>query len=70
MGSGDNIDWEGETGLEGYTTFIDDDEQVENDEYIIFQNTLMKMEQTEPVFYQALTANLSNEFTNVSKTAK
>lgn len=65
LNNGEDIDWEGETGLEGYTTDIDDDELHENDEYLVFQSTLMNMEKNEPNLYQGLTANLSNEFRNV-----
>ena len=66
LNNGDDVDWEGETGLEGYTTDIDDDEMAENDEYLIFQNTIMNLEKSDPTFYQGITAHLTTEFRNVS----
>ena len=67
LNNGDDVDWEGETGLEGYTTKIDDEEQIENDEYLIFKNVFLRLEQKAPQLYQAMTQSLTNEFTNVSK---
>jgi len=62
LNNADDVDWEGETGLEGYTTVIDDDELPENDEYLIFQNTMMNLEKVDPNLYQGITTALSNEF--------
>ena len=70
LNNGDDVDWEGETGLEGYTTKIDDEEQIENDEYLIFKNVFLRLEQKAPQLYQAMTQSLTNEFTNVSKISK
>jgi len=65
LNNGEDIDWEGETGLEGYTTDIDDDELAENDEYVLFQTTLMNLEKTDGNLYQGLTSSISNDFRNV-----
>merc|ERR1712228_231567 len=64
LNNGEDIDWEGETGLEGYTTDIDDDELPENDEYLLFQSTLMNLEKGDANLYQGVTGSLSNEFRN------
>ena len=65
LNNGDDVDWEGETGLEGYTTKIDEEDQAENDEYLIFKSVFARLEQKAPQLYQAMTQSLTNEFTNV-----
>ena len=61
----DTGDWEGETGLEGYTTVIDGEETLDYDVFIIFKKTLMSLEANSPQYYSRLTNNLTPEFKQV-----
>merc|ERR1712168_53375 len=58
----DDGDWEGETGLEGYQTLIDDEETLDYDVFIIFKKTLMSLESSSQQFYNALTSSLTPDF--------
>uniref|UniRef100_A0A673CY18 Importin N-terminal domain-containing protein n=1 Tax=Sphaeramia orbicularis TaxID=375764 RepID=A0A673CY18_9TELE len=61
---GDDEDWEEddaeETALEGYTTAVDDEENVV-DEYQIFKAILQNIQTRDPAWYQALTQVLDEE---------
>jgi len=61
----DDGDWEGETGLEGYQTLIDDEETLDYDVFIIFKKTLMSLESSSQQFYNALTSSLTPDFKQV-----
>merc|ERR1711990_269875 len=58
----DDGDWEGETGLEGYQTLIDDEETLDYDVFIIFKKSLMSLESSSQQFYNALTNSLTPDF--------
>jgi len=49
-----------ETDLESYETVLDTDD-TDVDEYVMFKNTLLALQQTEPQWYQMLVSNLTTE---------
>uniref|UniRef100_A0A672J158 Importin N-terminal domain-containing protein n=1 Tax=Salarias fasciatus TaxID=181472 RepID=A0A672J158_SALFA len=61
---GDDEDWEEddaeETALEGYTTAVDDEDNMV-DEYQIFKAVLQNIQSRDPAWYQALTQALDEE---------
>uniref|UniRef100_A0AAX7TF25 Importin N-terminal domain-containing protein n=1 Tax=Astatotilapia calliptera TaxID=8154 RepID=A0AAX7TF25_ASTCA len=61
---GDDEDWEEddaeETALEGYTTAVDDEDNLV-DEYQIFKVILQNLQNRDPAWYQALTQSLDEE---------
>uniref|UniRef100_A0A668UMC4 Importin N-terminal domain-containing protein n=1 Tax=Oreochromis aureus TaxID=47969 RepID=A0A668UMC4_OREAU len=61
---GDDEDWEEddaeETALEGYTTAVDDEDNLV-DEYQIFKVILQNLQTRDPAWYQALTQSLDEE---------
>uniref|UniRef100_A0A8C5C6K6 Importin 7 n=1 Tax=Gadus morhua TaxID=8049 RepID=A0A8C5C6K6_GADMO len=61
---GDDEDWEEddaeETALEGYTTAVDDEDNLV-DEYQIFKTILQNLQAKDPAWYQALTQVLDEE---------
>uniref|UniRef100_A0A3Q2P367 Importin 7 n=1 Tax=Fundulus heteroclitus TaxID=8078 RepID=A0A3Q2P367_FUNHE len=61
---GDDEDWEDddaeETALEGYTTAVDDEDNLV-DEYQIFKAILQNIQTRDPAWYQALTHSLDEE---------
>lgn len=61
---GDDEDWEEddaeETALEGYTTSVDDEDNLV-DEYQIFKAILQNIQTRDPAWYQALTQALDEE---------
>uniref|UniRef100_A0A6Q2X3V6 Importin N-terminal domain-containing protein n=1 Tax=Esox lucius TaxID=8010 RepID=A0A6Q2X3V6_ESOLU len=61
---GDDEDWEEddaeETALEGYTTAVDDEDNLV-DEYQIFKAILQNIQARDPAWYQALTQSLDEE---------
>ncbi|TSL68247.1 Importin-7 [Bagarius yarrelli] len=61
---GDDEEWEEddaeETALEGYTTAVDDDDNLV-DEYQIFKAILQNLQSRDPTWYQALTQALDEE---------
>ncbi|KAG9352386.1 hypothetical protein JZ751_020799 [Albula glossodonta] len=61
---GDDEDWEEddaeETALEGYTTAVDDEDNLV-DEYQIFKVILQNIQTRDPTWYQALTQSLDEE---------
>ncbi|MGH0167178.1 UNVERIFIED_CONTAM: hypothetical protein FKN15_078324 [Acipenser sinensis] len=61
---GDDEDWEDddaeETALEGYTTLVDDEDNLV-DEYQIFKVIMQNLQTRDPGWYQALTQALSEE---------
>uniref|UniRef100_A0A667ZX16 Importin 7 n=1 Tax=Myripristis murdjan TaxID=586833 RepID=A0A667ZX16_9TELE len=61
---GDDEDWEEddaeETALEGYTTAVDDEDNLV-DEYQIFKTILQNIQTRDPAWYQALTQALDEE---------
>jgi len=61
LNEGDD-NWEGETGLEGYQTAIDDEEKREYDVFIILKGTLMSLQGSNPQLYGSLTSALSAEY--------
>ncbi|XP_014261678.1 importin-7 isoform X2 [Cimex lectularius] len=60
----DDEDYEvDDTGLEAYTTPLDE-EDTEIDEYVVFKEVLQTLEGADPLWYNALTSNLTPEQRN------
>lgn len=58
----DDGDWEGETGLEGYQTIIDEEDTLDFDVFVIFKKTMMLLDSNATPFYDALTGSLTADF--------